>query len=76
MYYVNIGPMSVTVNVVIRVLCGLAAYLITLWCCPGVSSECVLAVIVCVVFINLVGNGGGGGAGVGGTMGLVGGGVV
>jgi hypothetical protein len=44
---------SVTVNVVILVLYGLAAYLIMLWRGPGVSSEYMFAV-VCVVLINVV----------------------
>jgi hypothetical protein len=49
--------MSVTVNVVILVLYGLATSLIMSWHGPGVSSEYVF-VVACVVFINVAGSGG------------------
>jgi hypothetical protein len=50
MYYVNIGLMSATVNLVVRVLYELAAHLIMLWHGPGVSSEYVFAVLCVVIY--------------------------
>jgi hypothetical protein len=49
MYYVSIGLMSIVVNVVIRVLHELAAYLMKMWRGPDVSTESVFAVVVCAV---------------------------